>query len=73
METHGFSILVSDEEINRARIQLARYAGIFAEPAAAASLAGLIKSRSEQKVNKNEQVVLLITGNGLKDIDSVRL
>lgn len=71
LESKGFSITVTDEEIKKARLQLARQAGIFAEPAAAASLAGLLKSRKNNLIDDNQQVVLLITGNGLKDIDSI--
>ena len=50
---------------------MAEKRGIFAEPAGGASLAGLIKSLKNKRCDKKKRSVLLITGNGLKDIDSV--
>ncbi|MCZ9980305.1 pyridoxal-phosphate dependent enzyme [Brachyspira hyodysenteriae] len=44
--------------------------GVFAEPASAASLAGIIKSRKAGKINKGDTVVSVLTGNGLKDPDN---
>ncbi len=65
-ETQGFSITVTDDEILNAQTLLASTTGIFAEPAAAATVAGLQKAG----LGEDEQIVLLITGNGLKDIDA---
>lgn len=66
--SNGFGITVSDEEILAAQHLLARKTGVFAEPAAAASLAGLIRAKEEGLVDSHQRVVLLITGSGLKDI-----
>jgi len=71
-ESKGFSITVSDEEILNAQISLARKTGIFAEPSSSATAAALEKLSNSDLIDKKEQVVLLITGNGLKDIESVR-
>ena len=49
---------------------VARGSNVFAEPAAAATYAGLKKAVTEGKMKDNESVVLLITGNGLKDVAS---
>lgn len=68
----GTFITVSDEEILAAIPAIARASGVFCEPAAAAAFAGLIKAISEGKVDETERVVVLITGNGLKDIESAR-
>jgi len=68
IESDGFSVTVSDEEIMDAQKNLANKTGIFAEPAASATYAGYLKSK--EKINSNEQVVLLITGHGLKDIEA---
>jgi threonine synthase len=68
IESGGFSVTVSDKEILEAQKIMANKAGIFAEPAASATYAGYIKSVNN--LNSNEQVVLLITGHGLKDIDA---
>ena len=72
-ETNGFSITVSDEEILKAQSILAKKTGIFAEPSSSATVAALEKLKNTELIDKKEQVVLLITGNGLKDIDSVKL
>jgi len=67
-ETNGEFITVSDDEILDAMPQLARGEAVFAEPAASATYAGLIKAVRAQKVDRDETIVVVITGNGLKDI-----
>lgn len=66
--TDGVAIAVSDEEILRAITLLGSTTGVFAEPAAAASIAGLKKLRAEGKIARDDTVVALITGSGLKDV-----
>ncbi len=63
-ESRGFMEMVSDKEILRSRELLARREGLFAEPAGAVALAGIIKAR--KRVKKGSKVVCLITGHGLK-------
>jgi threonine synthase len=67
-ETNGEFITVSDDEILEAMPQLARGEAVFAEPAAAAAYAGLGKAVRDKKIDRDETVVVVITGNGLKDI-----
>jgi threonine synthase len=69
-DSGGFAVRVSDDEILQAIPKIARGSNVFAEPAAAATYAGLLKAVKEGKVKENESVVLLISGNGLKDIQS---
>ena len=69
-ETKGFGIKVSDEEILSAIKYLGTMSGIFAEPAASTSFAGYLKALKEGLVKKDDKVVVIITGNGLKDIAS---
>lgn len=69
-ESGGFAVSVTDQEILSAIPEVARGANVFAEPAAAASYAGLKKAVSSGQVKESESVVILITGNGLKDIES---
>ena len=69
-ETKGFGVTVTDDEIISAIKHLAMLTGVFAEPAAAASLAGLIKVAAA--ATQNETIVLLITGTGLKDIPAAQ-
>lgn len=70
-ETDGAFIRVSDAEILAAIPALARGCGVFAEPAAAAAYAGLVKAVEQGLVGSQEQIVVLATGSGLKDIASV--
>ena len=69
-DSHGFAVSVTDAEILAAIPEIARGSNVFAEPAAAATYAGLKKAAKEGKVKENESVVLLISGNGLKDVQS---
>lgn len=69
-ETDGAYISVTDDEILKAIPNLARGAGVFAEPAGAAAYAGLIKACDSRLVSSDERIVVLNTGNGLKDISS---
>jgi len=69
-DSEGFALSVTDEEILAAIPEVARGSNVFAEPAAAATYAGLKKAVAEGKVKENESVVLLISGNGLKDVAS---
>jgi len=67
-ETGGAFLSVEDNEILNAITQLARSTGVFAEPAGAAAYAGLIKAVAQKRVAKDDTVVVLNTGNGLKDV-----
>lgn len=69
--TDGAFIPVSDGEILDSIPLLARLAGVFAEPAGAAGLAGCIAATKAGLVEPGEQVVIVNTGNGLKDIGAV--
>jgi threonine synthase len=66
-ESKGWIDSVHDDEIIAAYRTLASQEGIFAEPASAASLAGVMKMRKEGKFGGGETVVCVLTGNGLKD------
>jgi threonine synthase len=66
-ESNGFAETVTDEEILSAQKLLARTEGIGVEPASAASIAGLKKLVENGEVDKNEQVVCIVTGHLLKD------
>ncbi|MFA6171641.1 MAG: threonine synthase [Patescibacteria group bacterium] len=66
-ESKGMAISVNDEEILNAEKELAYEESIFVEPSAALSLAALKKMCSKKIVGKNETVVCVLTGNGLKD------
>jgi threonine synthase len=50
---------------------MATKAGIFGEPASAAPLAGLIKLSQQGTDFSSKKIVCVVTGTGLKDIDTV--
>jgi len=66
----GTAETVTDEEILAAQKLLARVEGIFVEPASASSIAGLIKLVNNGVISKDERVVCVTTGHGLKDPDT---
>ncbi|HPT72229.1 MAG TPA: threonine synthase [Candidatus Cloacimonadota bacterium] len=66
----GFAVEVTDNEIMEAQALLASKTGIFAEPAASATVAGMKKIADHNMLDKDAQIVLLISGNGLKDIEA---
>jgi len=70
-ETGGVLSTVTDEEILEAQRTMAAREGIFVEPASAAPLAGLRRMIAAGEVSRSESVVLVATGNGLKDPDIV--
>jgi threonine synthase len=66
----GLAVTVSDDEIIDAIGFLGRNEGIFAEPAAAASVAALRKLANSGDLHQEDRIVVLITGNGLKDVQN---
>ena len=66
-ESGGEIDYVTDEEILHAYKTIARREGIFAEPASAASIAGVMKKKREGLFKGGETVVCVLTGHGLKD------
>ena len=69
-QTNGAFITVTDEQILAAIPALAQGSGIFAEPAAAATYAGFMKAAQTGLVSSEDRVALILTGNGLKDVNS---
>lgn len=69
-DTNGAFVRVTDEQILAAIPALARGSGVFAEPAAAATFAALQPALAKGVIDRRERVLLLITGNGLKDVRS---
>jgi len=67
-ETDGAYLTVTDEEVLGAMSTLAHDEGVFAEPAGATGYAGLVKAVQDNVVDPDEEIVVLVTGNGLKDI-----
>jgi len=71
-ESRGLIDMVTDAEILQAYTILANKEGVFAEPASAASIAGLLKLiKKGYFEHKRGRIVCILTGHGLKDPDRV--
>lgn len=68
-ESKGLAVSVSDEEIFSAEREIARFEGIFAEPASAATYAAIKKLVHQGIIGETDKMVCLITGSGLKSTD----
>ncbi len=68
-QTGGSYLIVTDEQILRAISELGKV-GIFAEPAGSTAYAGLTQALAEGVISPDDPVLVLNTGNGLKDIQS---
>ncbi|HID15732.1 MAG TPA: pyridoxal-phosphate dependent enzyme, partial [Candidatus Atribacteria bacterium] len=66
-ESNGYAIKVSDEEMLWASKALAKMEGIFAEPAAASTIACISKLLDQGIIDPSDTIVCIITGSGLKD------
>jgi len=64
----GDVMLVSDKQILDAQYYLSKMSGIFCEPSSAAPFAGFVTVKD--RISRDAAVVVLLTGHGLKDIDS---
>ena len=71
-ESNGFAVAVTDEEILSAQKEFIRQTGILCEPSSATVYAAYKKLIAEVKLNSSEKILLLITGNGLKDVEALR-
>ena len=65
-QSDGIVVQVTDDEI-LAAMRLAGRHGVFAEPAAAAALAGVQAARNQGTIRPKDSVLVMITGSGLKD------
>lgn len=70
-ESNGHLDKVTDEEIIEAYKLIHSGLGVTCEPASAASVAGLIKASKLNKIKENSKIVCILTGNGLKDPDTM--
>lgn len=68
----GEAMTVSDDAILEASALLARSHGIFAEPAAAAAYAGMLKYRKQEMIEPGSNNVVMLTGSGLKDLRAIQ-
>jgi threonine synthase len=69
-ESGGTYVEVSDQAILEAMRLTGRLAGVFAEPAAAAAVAGVREAVDRGIISPRAKVLCVVTGSGLKDIKS---
>jgi len=69
-ESQGAMVVVEDAEILEALVQTGRLGAVFAEPAAAAAVAGLSAAVKQGLVGRAESALVVLTGSGLKDVRS---
>ncbi len=67
-ESNGIAVNVTDEEIMAAQKLLGTTCGVFGEPAGVTGTAGLKKLCEQGIIGKDDTVVSVVTGNGLKDV-----
>lgn len=72
-QSQGTAVALSDGEILEAQSQIARLAGIFAEPAAATSVAAAKKMRASGAIQIDDVVVCNLTGHGLKQPEAIHV
>ena len=65
-ESHGAALAVSDDEMRASQKQMAQQEGLFVGLEAAAALAALKHLMVDGKIAKQESVVIVLTGSGLK-------
>jgi threonine synthase len=71
-KTDGVAIAIDDDDILEAQKEIASRWGFLVEPAAAASFAGYLEYYKMGRIQKSNKVLLLFTGNGLKDVQAIR-
>ncbi|HXV81068.1 MAG TPA: threonine synthase [Candidatus Binatia bacterium] len=72
-ESNGTAVPLSDDAILEAQALIGRLAGIFAEPAAATSVAAAKRLRDAGVIHADDLVVCNLTGHGLKQPKAIRI
>jgi threonine synthase len=70
-ETGGWATAVTDQELSAGIRVLAETTGVFAETAGGVTVAGALALAASGHLRADDEVVLCITGNGLKTVDAV--
>lgn len=72
IESGGYMLDISDEEIVENIKYLASNSGIFGEPAGVTGFAGLRKLKELGLINREDLIVTVVTGSGLKDLKTAQ-
>ena len=70
-DSGGWAVAVSDEEILQAARLAATCDGVFMEPSASAGLAAAIRDCRQGKLGRDEKIVIVVSGHGLKDMNAL--
>src|SRR5918995_7372347 len=70
-ETGGWAAAVSDGELSAGIRLLAETSGVFTETAGGVTVAGALALAASGHLRPDDEVVLCITGNGLKTVEAV--
>ena len=68
-DSNGYALAVSDDALLEGVTPLGKAEGIFAAPEAGATVAALENLLENGQIQKDEQIVLFITGSGIKYMD----
>src|SRR5216683_4128443 len=68
-ESRGIALKVSDVEIHKAMVNVAKRDGLLVEPSSAAALAAMPKLDATGSIDKKDSVVVIATGSGLKTLE----
>ena len=68
-DSNGYAVAVSDDALLEGVTTLGKTEGVFAAPEAGATVAALEKLLKNGQIQKDEQIVLFITGSGIKYVD----
>ncbi|MBD3406016.1 MAG: threonine synthase [Candidatus Lokiarchaeota archaeon] len=71
-DAKGMAISVSDYSIKKCLVELGKYEGIFGEPSGVAGLAGLKQMIEDGTIDKQDQIIVPITGSGFKDLHLIK-
>jgi threonine synthase len=71
-ESKGFAVSVIDAEILSAQKEFIKRTGILCEPSSASVYAAYKKLITKDRINSSQKNLLLVTGNGLKDVEALR-
>ena len=72
VESGGEAVTVADGEILRAVREIARLSGVFVEPSCATTWACVKKMARGKRLERDERILCVLTGSGLKDIAGAR-
>jgi threonine synthase len=68
-ESRGMALKVSDAEIHKAMLNVAKRDGLLVEPSSAAGFAALPKLHDSGAVDRKDRLVVIATGSGLKTLE----